>query len=203
MDNFVYEIGNKLYINLTNRCSNRCNFCVRNNGASYGGYNLRLTKEPSVAEVLAAAGNPTDYKEIVFCGYGEPTYRFNAVMELAGVWKQSGVPLRINTNGQADFICGCDISAELARAVDVISISLNTGSAQKYRRICRSIYGEKAFDAILNFAKRCVKAGARVIFTVVDILPARDVEAAKQIAAACGAEFKIRELIGDNDGVNV
>ena len=81
MDTIVYELGNNLYINLTNRCSNDCEFCVRNGKTSYYGNELWLEKEPSAQEVLAAVPDK-NYDEVVFCGFGEPTFRLGVLLEV-------------------------------------------------------------------------------------------------------------------------
>ena len=36
-DTYVYELDGNLYINLTNKCSNKCEFCVREGKTSYEG----------------------------------------------------------------------------------------------------------------------------------------------------------------------
>lgn len=46
MNTFVYPLGEGLYINLTNRCTNRCGFCVRDTCSGVGGYDLWLDREP-------------------------------------------------------------------------------------------------------------------------------------------------------------
>ena len=74
----TYEVDGGLYINITNRCSNRCEFCIRNNGdGAYGSDSLWLVREPTLEEISESVFSRelTKYKEVVFCGYGEPTYR--------------------------------------------------------------------------------------------------------------------------------
>ena len=136
---YVYEIDGKLYANLTNRCSNACTFCVRNYDTDrrkphgYEGYDLWLDKEPSAEEVIDALNkyDLASYKELVFCGYGEPTYRFDVLEEVAAYAHKKGLRTRINTNGQANAILGKDISERLCKAIDVIGISLNEVTAKK------------------------------------------------------------------------
>lgn len=195
MDTYVYEIGGSLYINLTNRCSNACGFCVRNDGKNYDGYDLFLRREPAAGEVLSLVGDPLKYHEIVFCGYGEPTCRYDEMMVVARQLKIAGAKLRLNTNGQGDLIVGRDISGELAQCFDTVSISLNAVTSEKYQEICKSEYGNQAFDALIGFAARCARAGINVVMSVVDILPAEDIETARAIAKSCGAAFRLRELI--------
>ena len=138
---YVYEIGGKLYANLTNRCSNACTFCVRNYDTDrkkphgYEGYDLWLEKEPTADEVVAALEkyDLTKYKELVFCGYGEPTYRFDVLEEVAAYAHKKSLRTRINTNGQANAILGKDVSERMCRAIDVIGISLNEV------RVCKAV----------------------------------------------------------------
>lgn len=202
---YVYEIGGKLYANLTNRCSNACEFCVRNYDTDrrkphgYEGYDLWLDKEPSAEEVIAALDkfDLAKYKELVFCGYGEPTYRFEVLEEVAAYAHKKGLRTRINTNGQANAILGRDVSERLCRAIDVIGISLNEVTAEKYDAVCHSIFGKKAFDIMVDFAKLCVAHGGNVVFSVVDCIGKEDIEKAAEIAAATGAKLRVREMIDE------
>ena len=193
-DIYSYQIGGKLYINLTNKCSNDCDFCVRKK-PSYDGYYLWLTKEPTAEQVIKSIKNAGEYSEFVFCGYGEPTYKFDELVEVAKYLKQFKKPIRLNTNGQAQLILNKDVAKELAKWVDVVSISLNATSAQNYQKICKSVYGERAFDAILDFAKKCSKAGIKTFMSIVDIIGEEEIKKSEQIAKSCGATLKIRELI--------
>jgi TatD family-associated radical SAM protein len=195
MDNYTYGLEGKLYINLTNRCSNRCTFCVRNGLGDFNGYDLFLSREPSADEVLAAIDNPQNYREIVFCGYGEPSYRLDVLISVANVLKKHGVPLRLNTNGQAELILGREVADELSACIDTVSISLNATNAEAYQSLCNSEFGDRAFPAVLKFARSCKNAGMEVFLSVVDILSDEEIAEAKNIAEACGVEFKVRKLI--------
>ncbi len=169
MDNYVYKIGNKLYINLTNRCSNNCDFCIRDGREGMNGTALWIEKEPSANDVIAAL--PQDllsYEEVVFCGFGEPTYNLEALVEAGKFLHEKGVTTRINTNGQANLIHGKDVSAEVCSACDYINVSLNECNAQKYQTHCNSVFGEDAYAALLDFARLCVSHGAKVNFSIVD-----------------------------------
>jgi len=168
---------------------------VRNSGEFFCGYNLKLEYEPTADMVLADIKNLKAHNEIVFCGYGEPTYRFDTLVEIAKKLKPFGIPLRLNTNGQAELILGRDVSKELAELIDTISISLNAAGAEKYQKMCQSQFGEKAFAAIIEFAKKCKNAGANVVFSVVDVLSDDELSDAKKIAEEYGADFRIRSLI--------
>ncbi|MGE5577204.1 MAG: TatD family nuclease-associated radical SAM protein [Syntrophothermus sp.] len=188
----AYSMGDSLYVNVTNRCTNNCTFCIRHTSPGVGGYNLWLKEEPSVEEMLAAIGDPTRFKEVVFCGYGEPLIRVDEVIQVARALKaRYRIPIRINTNGQANLIHGRNVVPELAGLVDVVSISLNAESAEKYQSLSHSRYGPAAYQAVLDFARECAKYIPRVVLTVVDV-PEVDIEASRQIARDLGVEFRVR-----------
>ena len=111
----AYPIRNSLYINLTNQCTNNCSFCARNNGFIVKGHDISLKKEPSAAEVIAAMGDFSGYKEIVFCGYGEPTMKLDVLLEVARQVRTTGKPVRVNTNGLANLYFKRNIVPELAK----------------------------------------------------------------------------------------
>lgn len=189
----AYQLHGSLYLNITNRCPNACLFCIR--GSKTGvGYNLWLEHEPSLAEVIDAIRDPSSYREIVFCGYGEPLMRPEIVEGTARWLKQWPVSVRLNTNGLADLILGYDILPRLQGLIDIISISLNADNAQLYNELCRTEFGERAFPAILEFARRSTKYIPKVILSVVDY-PGVNQEKAAVIAAEIGAEFRVREYL--------
>ena len=70
----TYRVERGLYVNITNQCTNCCDFCIRNNkDGAYGSDSLWLEREPTEDEIFDAimAENPNNFEEIVFCGYGE------------------------------------------------------------------------------------------------------------------------------------
>lgn len=195
----TYEIGDSLYVNITNRCTNSCDFCIRNNGDSVGGSDsLWLDREPTVDEILddIRKRDLTRYKELVFCGYGEPLMRLDAIVDVVTALKRtSKIIVRINTNGQADLIYGEPTSHKLKGLIDVVSISLNNGNAENYDKVCHSEYGKAAFDAIIAYAIDCKKYVPTVVFTVVDVIPAEEIEACREIAKKAGVSFRVRAMI--------
>lgn len=195
MDHYVYPLGDSLYVNLTNKCTNSCVFCVRNTQDGMGEYNLWLEKEPTAAEVIALIPDPTAYKEIVFCGFGEPTERLDVLMEIAQHVKANGGTVRINTNGHASLLAGKDVTPLLAGKVDIISISLNAATAEKYQQECRCVYGEKGFDAMLDFAVKAMQYVPQVILSIVDILPLAEQAACQALCDRLGLTLRIREMI--------
>lgn len=194
-ENFVYRYGDNLYVNLTNKCSNSCDFCIRNNGDGIGDSgDLWLSREPSAEEVIDRIKTFGDYNELVFCGYGEPTYKTDVMIEVAAYAHKAGKKTRLNTNGQGNLINGYDIVPKLKGAIDVMSISLNAPDAAAYDRICHSEFGEKGFDAMLAFATECVMSGIETVLSVVDTDGA-DIEACRRVAESVGARLKVREYI--------
>ncbi len=164
----VYPLRNSLYVNLTIRCNADCVFCDRKGEAVVKGHNLRIEKEPTPAEVIAAIGDPRGYEEIVFCGYGEPTIRLDAIKEIARWVKDRGGKTRINTDGHGNVINKRNIVPELAGLIDAVSISLNSTDPGQYGDLMR-LDGSKYFPAMIEFAREAVKVIPKVIMTVVDL----------------------------------
>lgn len=197
----TYEVGSALYVNMTNRCSNACDFCIRNNGdGAYGSDSLWLAEEPTKEEVLRKikARDMSKYTELVFCGYGEPTERLFDLLWVAENFKKDyELPVRINTNGQANLICGQDVAPLFAGKIDVVSISLNAPDAAAYQAVCKSKFGEAAYDAILKFAAEVKSYVPKTVFTVVDAaLSKADIEKCQTIADSVGIPLRVRTYIG-------
>lgn len=199
MAGIAYELEGALYLNLTNACPNRCRFCVREYAPGVGGYDLWLDREPTVEEIIAAAGDVSPYREVVFCGYGEPTCRLETLLDVARALHGRGVPLRLNTNGLGNLIAGRDILPELAGCIDAVSVSLNAPNNEEYQRLCRPVFGERAFPAVLDFLRRAKEYIPRVVASVVPY-DGLDLEACRRLAEELGAEFRIRQMIPDRDG---
>jgi len=194
MDNYVYILENKIYINLTNRCSNNCDFCIRKDHKDMDGTVLWIKEEPTAEDVITQLPqNIDDYdSEIVFCGYGEPTYNLDTLDEVASYLHCIDKTTRINTNGCANLIHQKDVSDVIAVSCDVINVSLNECTAEKYQRHCNSIFGAKAFDALLEFARLCKEKGGNVIFSVVDSIGEKDVEECKKLSDKLGIPLRVR-----------
>jgi len=192
-ENFVYELNNTLYINLTNRCTNSCNFCIRNNHNSVGGKELWLTREPSFEDVIAQLPeNVRAYKEAVFCGFGEPTCRLEVLTKVGKHLKTLGMAVRLNTNGQGNLFHGRDITGDLAVAVDIVNVSLNASNAKEYQRICQSEYGDNSFNAMLDFAKLCKEKGLEVIMSVIDIIGKKEIAACQKLCEEKNLNLRVR-----------
>jgi radical SAM protein, TatD family-associated len=196
MDTIYYEAHKNLYINLTNRCSADCVFCIRNFADGVYGYDLRLSREPTTDEVIGALEelDLTRYREIVFTGLGEPTLRFDVVLAITHWLKSRNIRVRLDTNGQAALINpGRDVVSELKSAgIDAISVSLNAESEEKYNKLCRPIH-KNAYNAVLEFVKEARKAGINTRVTVVNV-PEIDLEKCKKLADELDSDFHIRAL---------
>lgn len=197
----TYEVDAGLYINITNQCSNHCAFCIRNNGdGAYGSESLWLFREPTVDEVLESvfSRDIKKYKEIVFCGYGEPSYRLKDARRIALAIKKQypDAYIRMNTNGQSDLILGENTAPLYRDAFDAISISLNTPNAENYLAICRPIFGKNAYECILRFAQNVKKFVPCVAFSVVrQTLTPQELKECEMIARSAGISLKIRDYI--------
>jgi TatD family-associated radical SAM protein len=192
---FVYELDGNLYVNLTNRCSNACTFCVRNGKDDYFGHELWLEREPSAEEVIQLIGDPKRYRQIVFCGFGEPTYRLPQLVEIGKAVKAKGGYVRLNTNGQASLIHGQNVAPLLCGAVDFVNVSMNAQTPAAYQAVCNSVFGEDAFFAMIDFAKEVKKAGIEVCFSVVDVIGKDAVSACRTLAEQAGVPLRVREYI--------
>lgn len=203
MADIVYEFEGSLYINLTNRCSNDCDFCIRNikNGVG-GGRDLWLADDPDAAHVktLLDGYDLSEYSSVVFCGFGEPTCALSVLLDVAHYLKERGAATRINTNGQANLINGIDnVPQLLAPCIDTVSVSLNASDAEKYQQICHCVYGEKGFAAMIEFTRQCVAAGIDTVMSVVDCIGEKEVKACAEVAKSTGARFRVRKTVHAED----
>jgi TatD DNase family protein len=188
----AYQIRDSLYLNITNRCTNRCSFCVKFHSDYVKGHRLRLSREPSEEELKKGIGDPARYKEIVFCGYGEPLQRLETVKNVARWIKSRHGHVRINTNGHANLIHRRNIVPELKGIVDSISVSLDAQDKDTYNRICSPEYPD-AYDAVLGFIRDVKDSVPDVQVTVVK-MPEVDIAQCREIAAKLGVKFRVREL---------
>ncbi len=199
MITMLYTVGNKIYVNLTNRCPCACTFCIRQNGdGAYGSDSLWLEREPTVDEVIAEFEkyDLNSYTEVVFCGYGEPMERAEDVAFLGRYIRENlGLPVRLNTNGLGNKIYGKPAAELLEGAVDIVSISLNQCDREKYNAVTRPKW-EDGFDAMISFAADCKKYVPKVMFTVVDVIPPEDISRCKALAMSLGIELRVRAYEG-------
>lgn len=190
----VYPIRDSLYISLTNKCTNYCTFCGKFKDYTVKGHNLKLKKEPVAKEILKEIEpylKEEKYKEVVFCGYGEPLLRLDLLKEVGLALKEKGQRIRINTDGMANMVYRRDITPELD-FVDEISVSLNAHDSETFQEIVKSPFKEKAWDGIKDFILKCKEHIETVDATVV-AMDCVDVEKAKKIVEEeLGVNFRSR-----------
>ena len=195
----TYQIKHSIYVNLTNRCPCACRFCLRNNASGLlGSGSLWLEREPTLDEVTASLDgwDYARFREVVFCGYGEPTERLDVLLAAAMHLKRRDASLRVrvNTNGLSDLINGKPTAPLFSGKVDCLSISLNTDNAADYVELCRPTFGDAAYPALLRFAKEAVAAVPEVVMTVVgDPVTSLERQArCRAIAESLGAHLRVR-----------
>ena len=197
MSETIYQLGNSLYLNITNRCTNRCVFCIRNFTDKVGDKKLVLHKEPSSLEIIESL-KKIDlrlYKEVVFCGFGEPLIRVEVVKKISSFIKHSypSTPIRIDTNGHGNIFNQRNIVPEISPYIDAISISLNAESKEKYNRLSRPIFSD-AYEAVIEFIKISKIYIKDVTVSVVN-LPIVDIKKCEKIAEDLKVNFKIRDFV--------
>ncbi len=188
----AYPIRNSLYLNITNRCTAACTFCVRYYTDFVKGHNLRLAEEPTAEAIIKELGDPKRYAEIVFCGYGEPLLRLEVVKTVSAEVKRLGGKVRIDTNGHGNLIHKRNILPELAGLVDAVSVSLNAQNAELYEKLSQPKFGHGTYEAVKEFIREAKKFIPDVTATVVSA-PDVDIEACRTIAEGLGVKFRVRE----------
>lgn len=199
----TYEYGGNLYVNTTNRCNFSCEFCLRHNGNDGSIYtdNLWLEREPTREEILASiqGRDLAKYGQLVFCGFGEPSYRMEDICWVIDQLHQAGAKpfIRMDTNGTGSLIHGRDIAPDFAGRFDMVSISLNTDTAEKYNALCHP-ETDGAYQAMKAFAKAVRQYVPTVMMTVVDTIPPEEIEACRKICEEeIGATYRVRTYIED------
>lgn len=201
MMTITYQVKNNIYVNMTNRCPCSCTFCLRQNGDGVQGSDpLWLDREPTVQEVCDSIDgwDLTQYGEVVFCGYGEPTERLDDLLKVAAHIKaKSPIPIRIDTNGLADLIWNERTAPKLERLIDTVSVSLNTTNKEDYFRLVRPKFGIDSYDAMLKFTKDCTAFVPNVVMTVVDVVTTKEEQAVcAGICASVVAKLRVRPYEG-------
>ncbi len=197
-DTLVYQIDDRLYVNLTDRCTLACTFCPKHNGCTeVKGHELYLSARPDAARIIELIGDPTRYAEIVFCGYGEPTLRLPALLQVAQAVKAKGGRTRLNTDGLANRVHKRNVIPELAACIDALSVSLNAQDSATYERHCAPSLAD-SHQAVLDFIAAAVKEIDEVAVSAIDGLDGVDIAACRRLAEARGAVFKPRflDLVG-------
>ncbi len=204
----VYLLDGKIYINLTNRCTNDCIFCLRKDKDDVVGQTLWLDDENSTAddvikqfelkrnELLTTHNLP--FKEVIFCGYGEPMLKFDVMKQVAKYIKDKypETKIRVNTNGHANYVYKKNVVPECKGLIDEFSVSLNGSTKEEYDELSQPKFDE-AYDEMKKFIKACFDEGILVVASVVEGYKGRhlDLEKCEEIAKSLGAKFRVREWI--------
>ncbi|MFI3299862.1 MAG: TatD family nuclease-associated radical SAM protein [Candidatus Gastranaerophilales bacterium] len=195
----VYELENKIYINLTNRCTNDCIFCLRNDKDDVCGKTLWLDDENFTAEeVIAQLAGFKMSDEVIFCGYGEPLLKYEILRDVAKYLKNNhpDIKIRVNTNGHGNFVNKKNILPELKNLVDKFSVSLNASNSKEYDELSQPKF-ENAFEIVKDFIKTCSNEGFEVATSIVDGFKGQklDIEKCEKISNELGAKLRVREWI--------
>ncbi|MBO4389863.1 MAG: septum formation protein Maf [Lachnospiraceae bacterium] len=206
MGSIIYEFQNKLYVNLTNKSATSTAFVERQYTDQINSLeSLWLDHEPTMIEVLTELSNwyIAQYKELVFCGYGEPTERMDLVLDIANfVKKRSNIIIRLNTNGLSNLVNGPEIVSKYRDTIDEVSISMVSSTPNSYLTLSQSTYGIDSFQALLDYAAACKDAGCKVIMSTVESTITEEQEAkCRSICEELGVEYVIREYDSRNGDV--
>ncbi|MCE8424954.1 MAG: radical SAM protein [Candidatus Methanoperedens sp.] len=193
-DTIIYEAHNNLYLNITNKCTADCVFCIKRYSDGVYGYDLRLTREPALSDIIKELSqiDISQYEEIVFTGLGEPLVRLDDVLEITRWIRTRGLPVRLDTIGHAKLLYpGRNVAEELADAgMKVVSISLNAHDEETYDDLCNPKF-KNSYGKMLEFARDVSKNGMELRFTVVN-LPVVDIDKCREIAKEYCADLKVR-----------
>lgn len=187
-----------IYVNLTNKCSCSCTFCLRNTKEMAESNSLWLHTEPTVEEIIGEFEkyDLTQFNEVIFCGFGEPLTRLDDLLEVAKYLKNrnSNTSIRINTNGLANLTHKKEVAPLLKGLINTVSISLNASNAEEYFRLTRNKFGIESYDAMLKFAVSCKEYVPNVVMTVVDCIGQEEIEACQVVCDTIGVPLRVRSF---------
>ncbi len=188
----VYVIANQIHVNLTNLCTNNCDFCLRHGDGYYRGHKVRLDSAPHVEEImrLAFQDGYEVYHELVFSGLGESFFRLEEIVRIATAAKEKGKRTIVQTNGQGLLLHGPELWTKLGNSIDEFSVSLNAPDRDTYNALCHPGDPEHAFPAVLEFVRQARDRGFKVVLTAMK-LPEVDLGATRALAAELGLPLQV------------
>ncbi len=190
----AYPIRDNLYLNITDRCTLECRFCPKHNGThKVHHYDLALQHRPTTEQIISAIDHPSSYREVVFCGYGEPTMRLKVLLDVAYFVKSQGGRTRLNTDGLANLTHKRNVLPELGRVFDAVSVSMNAAEADTYQRHCQPALAG-SFAAMLEFLAEAPKFITKVTATAIDGLDGVNIDHCRLLSTWLGVRFRRREL---------
>ncbi len=189
-----YQIEDRLYLSITDHCTLVCEFCPKTQGVmQVHDFDLTVDHRPEFTEIVESIGDPAEYTQIVFCGFGEPTLRLKVLLEVAHWIKQRGGTIRINTDGLANLVHKHNVVPEMVGLIDELSISMNGQNEEVYNRHCQPQL-EGSFEAMLDFLRAAAGRIPLVTATAIDGLDGVDIEACRRLTDECGVGFRARKL---------
>lgn len=189
-----YKIRDSLYLSINDRCTLVCEFCPKTKGTTkVHEYDLKIDHKPELQEVIDSIGDPTDYDEIVFCGYGEPTLRLNLILSVAKWIKSKKGIVRLNTDGLANLVHKKNVLPSMEGLIDKLSVSLNAQNEEVYIKHCQPQL-EGSYHAMLDFLKLSTQYVPEVTASAIDGLPGVDIVKCELLATKLGVNFKARHL---------
>ncbi|MXR69823.1 radical SAM protein [Shewanella sp. JBTF-M18] len=190
----VYDIRNSRYLNITGRCTLRCQFCPKHNGSKQvHEYQLDLDHQPKREEIIPLLGEVSQFDEYVFCGYGEPTLNLDTLLGVASEIKRRGGRVRVNTDGLGNLFHRRNILPELAEVVDALSISLNADTEAAYLKHCQPKL-KGAYQALWDFIRLAPDYIDQVQVSAIDGLEGVDIDRCRALVLDAKAQFKHRKL---------
>lgn len=189
-----YTIEDRLYLNITDRCTLQCRFCPKHRGnQQVHDYDLALQHRPTPDEIIGSIGDPTAYREVVFCGFGEPTLRLKTLLATAHTIRTAGGRVRVNTDGLANLVHKRDVLPALSSCVDAISVSMNAQNDATYRMHCAPALPD-SYASMLQFLEDAPRHIDDVTATGIDGLKGVDITACEALAERLGVKFRRRVL---------
>ncbi len=190
----AYQASGNCYLNITNQCTLRCEFCPKFRSEwNIAGHDLRLDAKPSVREIVDAVGDPCRYKEVVFSGLGEPTIRLYTLLQAAELLHRQGGYVRVETDGLASLRQGHDVTPLFNGCVDSVSVSMQAPNGVVYDRVCRPTK-KGAYSAMLDFIRQARRHVPTVVTSAIEGLPGINIEGCRRTAQHLGVRFRCRQL---------
>jgi TatD family-associated radical SAM protein len=138
----------------------------------------------------------SQYTEVVFCGFGEPTESLDNMLRLAAEIKKlnPSIPIRVNTNGLGSLINEKNIAPLFEGVIDGVSISLNAPNKERYLELARPRFGIDSFDAMIDFAREVKGYVKNVVMTTVStVITQEEEELCAELCRNLGVTYRIRK----------
>ncbi|MDX2175052.1 MAG: YchF/TatD family DNA exonuclease [Candidatus Sumerlaeia bacterium] len=188
----VFINSNQIHVNLTNMCTNNCEFCARHGDGVYRGHQLLLDHDPDVDAITGSILREEykSYGDVVFSGLGESLFRLDELQVVARAAKAAGKRVILQTNGQGLLLHGPSLWKKLEGLLDLVSVSLNAPDRDSYNAICHPHDRERAFPAVVEFIRQAKASGFPTVASAID-LPEVDLAATRRLADELGVPLDV------------